>query len=56
MNVYKDDGIGNPIEFSHSQLNVNGETVMVINSEAYRLYGEYQSIDIINESKYYYIK
>lgn len=56
MNVYKDDGIGNSITFDHDQLNVNGETVMVINSEAYRLYGEYQSIDIINGSKSYYIK
>ena len=56
MNVYKDDGIGNPREFSHSQLNVNGETVMLINSEAYRLYGEYQSIDIINGSASYYIQ
>lgn len=56
MNVYKDDGIGNPITFDHDQLNVNGETVIVINSEAYRLYGEYQSIDIINESASYYIK
>lgn len=56
MNVYKDDGIGNPIAFSHSQLNVNGETVVIIGNEAYRLYGEYQSIDIINGSQSYYIK
>lgn len=56
MNVYKDDGDGNPIPFDHDQLNVNGETVMVINSEAYRLYGEYQSVEIGNGSKEYYIK
>lgn len=56
MNVYKDDGIGNVIPFNHNQLNVNGEIVVMISNEAYRLYGEYQSIDIINGSKSYYIK
>lgn len=55
-NVYKDDGIGNAIPFNHNQLNVNGEKVIVIGNEAYKLYGEYQSIDIINGSKSYYIK
>lgn len=55
-NVYKDDGIGNAVPFNHNQLNVNGEKVVMISNEAYRLYGEYQSIDIINGSKSYYIK
>ena len=56
MNVYKDDGIGNSVTFNQDQLHVNGETVVMIGNEAYRLYGEYQSIDIINGSKSYYIK
>lgn len=55
-NVYKDDGIGNAVPFNHNQLNVNGEKVVMIGNETYRLYGEYQSIDIINGSKSYYIK
>lgn len=62
MNVYKDQ-LGAMIPFDHSQLNVNGETVVTIGNEAYRLYGEYQSNpigDTFAENnqgvlKYYYI-
>lgn len=60
MNVYKDNGFGTAVPFNHDQLNVNGETVMVINSEAYRLYGEYEpdNIGVGDQAvkKYYYIK
>ena len=63
MNVYIDDGIGNQSEFNHSQVHVNGETIITIGNEAYRLYGEYQSNpigDTFAENnqgvlKYYYI-
>lgn len=59
MNVYK-DLLNNPIPFDHSQLHVNGGTVVMIGNEAYRLYGEYQSNNIgVGDQavdKYYYIQ
>lgn len=60
MHVYKDQ-LNAMIPFDHSQLNVNGETVVMIDNEAYRLYGEYQSNPIGGEdsqavNKYYYIQ
>lgn len=55
LKATKDNGIGGQIEFDHPQLNTNGETIIDLGGVPYKVYGEYQSIAIINRSKNYYI-
>lgn len=59
LNVYKDNGIGGIVPFSHPDLNVNGEKIITIGNEAYKVYGEYESGNVFmgdnSGEKYYYI-
>ena len=59
LNVYKDNGIGGVVPFSHPALHINGEKIITIGNEAYRVYGEYESGNVFmgdnSGEKYYYI-
>lgn len=55
LKAVKDDGFGGQIGFNHPQLNANGEVIIDLGGIPYKVYGEYQSIPIINGSLSYYI-
>lgn len=62
MNVYKDNGFGGIIPFNHPDLHINGERIITLGNTDYKVYGEYESLNVFMENvnvstaKFYYIQ
>ena len=62
MNVYIDNGIGGIVPFDHPQLHINGERIITLGNTDYKVYGEYESLNVFMENvnvsteKFYYIQ
>ena len=62
MNVYIDNGIGGIVPFDHPDLYINGERIITLGNTDYKVYGEYESLNVFMENvnvsteKFYYIQ